>query len=259
MARRIGDVIRQVSSRIPTGQASPPRESPELCPHCRGAGWLRMEAVDVDDPNFGRLIMCECLMGEVEDRRKTEMREKSNSDTYDALRFENFDVGASPAARQAAEIARAYAENPGSHWLLLSGAVGTGKTHLAAAVLNRSIERGVDAIIWTVPDLLDYLREAFNPTSLVTYDQRFEDIRKVSVLVLDDLGTESATPWAREKLYQLSNHRYNAQLPTVITTNQDLDSIDFRIRSRMLDRSLTRHVRLDGPDYRQRKKRPPAP
>ena len=40
------------------------------------------------------------------------------------------------------------------------------------------------------------------------------------LLVLDDLGTESASPWAQEKLYQLFNYRYNARLPTVITTAQ---------------------------------------
>ncbi|MHB1384000.1 MAG: ATP-binding protein, partial [Bellilinea sp.] len=66
---------------------------------------------------------------------------------------------------------------------------------------------------------------------------------------LDDLGTQSATPWAREKLYQLLNHRYNAKLPTVITTAQRLDEIDPRVRSRMLDKRLCIIYAITAPAY----------
>ncbi len=86
-----------------------------------------------------------------------------------------------------------------------------------------------------VPDLLDHLRATFNPNSPVSYDRRFEEIRNSELLVLDDLGTQSATAWAREKLFQLFNHRYNAQLPTVITTASLVEDVEPRISSRMLD------------------------
>ena len=46
----------------------------------------------------------------------------------------------------------------------------------------------------------------------------FEGVRTTEILVLDDLGTESATPWAQEKLFQIINYRYNFQFPTVFTT-----------------------------------------
>jgi DNA replication protein DnaC len=70
------------------------------------------------------------------------------------------------------------------------------------------------------------------------------------LLILDDLGTQSATPWAREKLYQLFNYRYNAELPTVITTSQFGDVIDPRIFSRMQDQRLCRIVNINAPAYR---------
>jgi DNA replication protein DnaC len=69
------------------------------------------------------------------------------------------------------------------------------------------------------------------------------------LLILDDLGTQSATPWAREKLYQIFNHRYTAQLPTVITTASRLDEIDPRIRSRMLDSRLCVFFGILAPAY----------
>ena len=50
-----------------------------------------------------------------------------------------------------------------------------------------------------VPDLLDHLRATFSPTAGVTLDRVFEQVKAASLLVLDDLGTESATPWARRE------------------------------------------------------------
>jgi DNA replication protein DnaC len=101
-----------------------------------------------------------------------------------------------------------------------------------------------------VPDLLDHLRATFSPTSSVSYDRRFEDVRTSALLVLDDLGTQATTPWVREKLYQLFNHRYNAALPTVITTADPLDDIDPRLRSRMLDARLCTIYGVTAPPFR---------
>jgi DNA replication protein DnaC len=57
------------------------------------------------------------------------------------------------------------------------------------------------------------------------------------------------TPWVREKLYQLFNHRYNAELPTVITTADTLDEMDARIRARMLDGRLCTIYAITAPSY----------
>ena len=100
---------------------------------------------------------------------------------------------------------------------MLSGPSGCGKTHVAAAVANRCLEVGTPALFVIVPDLLDRLRAAYHPDSAVDYDQAFERVRNAPVLVLDDLGGQSSTPWAQEKLSQIINHRFNARLPTVIT------------------------------------------
>ncbi len=101
-----------------------------------------------------------------------------------------------------------------------------------------------------VPDLLDHLRATFNPKSTVSYDHRFEEVRTTPLLILDDLGTQSMTPWVREKLYQLFNYRYNAELPTVITTANSLDEIDPRLVSRMLDTRLCAIYGITVPSYR---------
>ena len=65
-----------------------------------------------------------------------------------------------------------------------------------------------------------------------------------------DMGTQNMTPWVREKLYQLFNYRYNAELPTVITTPELKKEMDERLLSRMMDRRLSFICAITAPTYR---------
>jgi DNA replication protein DnaC len=166
--------------------------------------------------------------------------------------------------RRVHQAAREYAHNP-TGWLVLTGDYGCGKTHLAAAIANYQLSQRRTALFVVVPDLLDHLRATFNPQSPISYDKLFQQVRRAPLLVLDDLGMESATAWAKEKLYQIFNHRYTAGLPTVITTSHAIDELDARLRSRLLDQSRCAIWRIKAPSYlgtprppqtrRQRKRR----
>ena len=135
-------------------------------------------------------------------------------------------------------------------WLLLQGGFGCGKTHLAAAIANFTVGLGVPTLFITVPDLLDALRFTYNnPES--TFEQRFEEIRTAPLLIMDDFGTQNATAWAQEKLFQILNYRYINRLPLVVTTNLLLDQIEGRIRSRLEDPEVVTRVFIQAPDYRR--------
>ena len=113
---------------------------------------------------------------------------------------------------------RGWSENP-VNWLLLRGDYGVGKTHLAAAVANRIASNGMSVLFVVVSDLLDHLRATYQPNSPVSYDQRFNEVRRARLLVLDDLGAQNATPWAQEKLFQILNYRYVSRLATILTVS----------------------------------------
>ena len=169
--------------------------------------------------------------------------------------FDSFDPREHELDREKAEnlkraftFARNFAAQP-RDWIAFSGTYGCGKTHLAAAIANEVTMRGEPALFVVVPDLLDHLRAAFNPNSPTPYDKRFDEVRKAPLLILDDLGTESATPWAEEKLYQLFNHRYNARLPTVITMAKDVD-MKPRLKSLILDVGRCTPFEILAPSYR---------
>jgi len=144
-----------------------------------------------------------------------------------------------------------FAESP-QGWLILQGNSGTGKTHLAAAIANYQREAGKPCIFVYVSDLLDHLRAAFNPESKVSHDELFETVKQAPLLILDALEGQATSPWAQEKLFQLLNYRFNAQLPTVITTIQTIQSIndwDYRVASRINDTRFSLHYPINAPSY----------
>jgi DNA replication protein DnaC len=226
------------------------------CPRCDGIGWFK-HCVPFGHPDFAKLFPCSCTLAEREQRRRGELTRLSNLNSFTDKTFATFDHLV-PGVQTAYLRAFAFACRPAG-WLTLLGPYGCGKTHLAAAVAHEVLAHGVPVLFVVVPDLLDHLRATFRPDTEVSYDERFELVRTVALLVLDDLGTESGTAWAREKLYQLINHRYNEQLPTVFTSNVRLDALDGRIVSRMHDAGIGAEiVHLQAYDYR-RQQIPPEP
>lgn len=225
------------------------------CPHCGGLGYVIPDVPPIDS-RFGRAQTCVCRVAEEEISRQDNLQRLSQLGLLSECTFEGFlpeGHGLTPDKQLnlkiAYETALAYAQNP-TGWLLFKGGYGCGKTHLAAAIANYRLSLGHPVLFVSTPDLLDHLRSSFSPTAEASYDQRFEQVRNAPLLILDDLGSHSNTEWAQEKLYQIFNHRYNAQLPTIITTNEELESIEMRIRSRMMDLNLVQIVAIRAPDFR---------
>ena len=199
--------------------------------------------VPVGHPDFGEIFPCTCALARFESERRDRLTKLSNLGalggvTFDGLASLGIDAGA-------VDQARAYGAAP-SGWLVLLGPTGSGKTHLAAAIANELIEAGQPVFFVTAADLLDHLRSTYAPDSDLAYDEMFEQVRTVPLLVLDDLGDESATPWAKEKLAQLLGHRYNERLPTVITTPGPVAKLDERVAGRLADSAVSHVVRLGG-------------
>ena len=226
------------------------------CPQCCGVGYVRFE-VPVGHEKFGKLESCVCRAKDVAASARSRLFAMSNLERLGNLTFENFNVSGNEKAKfmtpqernslhQAFEVCKEF----DTGWLLLEGGYGCGKTHLAAAIANKAVGRGVPTLFITVPDLLDSLRFAFNDPE-TTFEQRFAEIRTADLLILDDFGTQNSTPWAQEKIFQILNFRYINKLKTVITTNLMLDAFEGRVRSRLQDDELVQHLKISAPDYRR--------
>lgn len=168
--------------------------------------------------------------------------------------FHNFNVN--DDNRHAFEKARRYADE---FWdatvrgLLFYGPTGTGKTHLACAVANRLIERGIFTM---------FLQTVNIPRHDTEEVQKYIDPDEVPVLVLDDLGAEKLTARALECLYILIDGRLWANAPMIVTTNYTPESLRRRLEgdegSGYGDRLVGRLqeacelVPVGGDDYRKK-------
>lgn len=134
--------------------------------------------------------------------------------------------------------------------LLIIGRTGTGKTHQAYGAIRALSVSGVGCswLAITAADLYGALR----PRPGVDSEREFARFADVGVLVFDDLGAAKGTEWNEEINYRLVNHRYEYQLPTLITTNVPpkrlQDDLGERLASRLIE--MADRVVLAGADRR---------
>jgi DNA replication protein DnaC len=214
------------------------------CPVCNGAGFVH-PLLPSGKPDYSQVVACRCTRKELDKERQARLQRYSNLGSLARLTFDNLahqGRSGDPANQErfttAYEAAKAFASEP-KGWLVLVGPSGCGKTHLAAAIANERLNQSLPAFYITIPDLLDHLRSAFNPNSEMPYDEFFDQVRNAPLLILDDLGAQTSTPWAKEKLDQLLNHRFNSELPTVILTITPIEQLGERMRTRLTNSKLS--------------------
>lgn len=128
------------------------------------------------------------------------------------------------------EVATDYIKNFREYFtqgkgLYLEGPCGTGKTHLAIAIALAIINTGVPVICKTSIDILGDIKRCYERNSEVTEEEVLEAYKTVDLLIIDDLGKEQVTEWSVPVLYSILNERYEALLPTIITTNYNTSAL----------------------------------
>jgi DNA replication protein DnaC len=172
--------------------------------------------------------------------------------------FSNFDPFANPpSTTQAVEKIQKYLENwdknrDEGRGLYFCGDVGSGKTHLAVAVMNELMSyQRIPSLFVTVPELLDNLRGSYNDPGR-NLDEWMNSVKNADLLVLDDLGSERVTEWVRERIFVIVNHRYRETLPTLFTSNIGPKDLSAQLGERTASRviSMCEWIDLEGEDYR---------
>ena len=150
-----------------------------------------------------------------------------------------------------------YIKNGTNIIFIGKGSVGTGKTHLACAIANHILERGIPVKVINIVSLVDELKE-FTPAVK-------KELKTVKVLLIDDLGKENGTVWLCSEIYGIINARYENELPTIITTEGSLSDLENNYKVEINDKIVNKGVSMisrltescflsvmQGEDYRKK-------
>lgn len=238
----LSTVVVRLADKITTSVSNTSK-----CQKCNDTGFIYTD---------NGAIECECAL-RARDQRRIEKLFKSARipARYRNKTLENFDASLqSKAYKIAVEYTKTWPKGNGES-LFFVGPVGTGKSHLARAILSTMIRRhGISGLAATVPNLMDDLRPGADDGKS---NEQIQLLKTVPLLVLDDLGAQKNTEWVTERLFVIINARYDEMLPTVITSNIYLE--DLRKTpgwDRLIDRivEMATAVRMEGKSYRMRGK-----
>ena len=159
----------------------------------------------------------------------------------------NFDCGgnATRALSVALDASVEYARDPREvGWLTLYGHPGVGKTHLAIGILKAAPMVG-RYVGWRAAQ--DRLTELMRTPE---YHDYWRELLEAPLLLVDDIGAQHDSEWSQSQIFKLIDHRYTQELPTIFTTNWQVDGLSGRVGSRLRDRHNGQVIRIDAPDFR---------
>ncbi|MDU5977212.1 MAG: ATP-binding protein, partial [Finegoldia magna] len=217
------------------------------------------ELLDLGFTKFIPRIKCECEIKRDKENAEREIltrisslkRDCFSSPNQHQYTFERFlnEKG------QSYKVAYNYAKNfeqmkEDNVGLLFYGDVGSGKTYLACSIANELIER--EQVKVKIMNLSQVINQIQKSAFKLDSNEIIDNLSNIPLLILDDLGIERDTSYAREQVYNIINSRYLKGRPTIFTTNLSLEIIQNpnieleyqRIYSRILE--MTIPVKVTG-------------
>jgi DNA replication protein DnaC len=142
-------------------------------------------------------------------------------------------------------------------WLLFTGNTGTGKGHLAAAIINEVAQREYTALYAKARGLFRRLKESWKDSSEEKESEIIEKLCQVDLLVIDDIGVQFGSRTEQDFLYDILDGRYEDYKPTICTTNLELKDFEAIVGERNADRFYDRESQskilvFDWASYRRR-------
>lgn len=226
---------------------------PHSCCTCDDTGFARY-ARTAHDPGFGRAHECPDCFEQRKPALSSEVVRMRIPLQFQSKTLAGWeDVGAQ--RRQVTAYVSTWP--PAKPFLVLSGHPGTGKTHLACAAMQDLFSRlNVRGQFWNVPDLIARYQATYDGDRATETAAEIDDqMAKVPLLVLDELGAQRDSPDATLRVFRIVDLRYREAKPTIVTTNKtpgELAEMDQRLYSRLMDAGQSEVVAFPMDDYRLR-------
>lgn len=209
------------------------------CLNCKGLsdcknelkGYLNIPVVDNEDISF----TYEACKYKNKELKKNEY--KKNLDLYEMpenlknAKMKDIYVDDKSRIEVIKYIDKYYKEYPSKDLkgLYLHGNFGSGKTYLISALFNELAKKGVKSAIVYFPEFLRTLKASFQKSDDLeaSFSEKYEYIKRVPLLLIDDIGAENVTAWGRDEILgTLLQYRMNENLPTFFTSNLNIDELE---------------------------------
>lgn len=142
----------------------------------------------------------------------------------------------------ALSVCRAYAEKwpdkvKSGASLILSGAPGTGKTHLACAIAKGVMQAHLASTLFmTVSAMLRSIKETYRKGSERSEQEAIDAFGDPDLLILDEVGVQVGSDHEKLLMFEVLNERYQAMLPTILISNLSVDELEAFLGHRVMDR-----------------------
>jgi DNA replication protein DnaC len=230
-------IVRSETLAARTSSANEPVEA-QVCQKCFGTG------TEVVPGKGARPCDCRAQSSRRLFLESARIPQRYRGCTLDSFKSEQ-DSSRNIAFRYACRLVLDYPDV--DRGLLFMGPVGVGKTHLAVAILQGLIEKGVPCVFSESGSLLKRIQDSYNAVARTSELRVLAPIYEAEVLVLDELGSTMLTDWVRDTMYQIINTRYNDKKLTIFTTNYVDD-----VRTDRAEGGEQEDVRLDDDTPRRR-------
>ena len=244
-------------------------------PYCKNCKTTRVFVSA--DKSFTARCSCKCQSEAEEQRRKEEARQKAleafNSRRnlsmlgarYRNIRLENATITENNKdvyARCSRYVEHAKEMRENNIGLYIYGDNSSGKTYLTACICNELLWQGYRCIYTNLATILSEIRSSYDGQGMGECEL-LNRLQAYDFAFIDDLGKEfigrefnaSSSKWAEEKLFEVINARYNAQKPTIFSSNYEISALasELRLDKAIIERineMATRVLKLDGDDFR---------
>lgn len=116
-----------------------------------------------------------------------------------------------------------YQKNSNIKGCYLHGSFGSGKSFILASLLNELARKKVKTTIIYFPEMLRNLKESFYDD----FDVKMDLLKKTDILLIDDIGAETVTPWSRDEILgTILQYRMDSKLPTLFTSNLTIEELE---------------------------------
>lgn len=242
------------AQRLPDQRFECERHGPYIAQHILRSVFSRCPQCEAER------AVAEAAQREAEAEQRRQQRHREMLETaaipsrFVGRNFANF-ATPTPAHQRAVTVCRDFAEGFDDHarkgsGLILAGMPGTGKSHLAAAILQHLLSR--DVRYATCMDLIRAVRDTWRRDSDRTETKLLRYLERLDLLAIDEVGMQYGTEGEQTILFDVLDRRYREMKPTLILTNQDKDGLREFVGDRTFDRLVEtcRWVPFDWPSYR---------